>query len=248
MTLTDFFEQNRAVALAFSGGTDSAYLLYAALAAGCDVGVYYVKAEFQPQFELDDAERLARQLGVKLRVLRQTVLTDDRVRRNDEKRCYYCKNRIFSAIAQAAAQDGYTVLMDGTNASDDAADRPGMRALAELSVRSPLRECGLTKEEIRRLSREAGLFTWDKPAYACLATRIETGTEITQADLDATEQAEAALMRMGFSDFRVRKVGGAAKIQVRETQLPTLLQRRQEIVEKLKPLYGSVTLDLEVRA
>lgn len=247
MTLTEFFERHRAAALAFSGGVDSAYLLYAGLAAGCDLGVYYAAAEFQPQFERADARALAKRLGVTLHELNLSVLADETVRRNDENRCYYCKKRIFTAISQAAAADGYTLLLDGTNASDDAGDRPGMRALSELSVRSPLRECGLTKAEIRRLSREAGLPTWDKPAYACLATRIETGTPITQADLDRTEQAEEALMNMGLSDFRVRKVGGAARVQVTEAQLPMLMERRQDILTKLKPLYEHVTLDLEVR-
>lgn len=247
MTLKEFFEQHRSVALAFSGGVDSAYLLYAAVTAGCDVGAYYVHAEFQPAFERADAHALAARLGVDLREIKLSVLSDEAVVRNDENRCYYCKKRIFTAIAQAAKRDGYVLLLDGTNASDDADDRPGMRALAELSVRSPLRECGLTKAEIRRLSREADLPTWDKPAYACLATRIETGTAITRADLERTEQAENAMMSMGFTDFRVRTVGGAAKIQVTEAQLPRLIERRQEILSTLKPLYGGVTLDMEVR-
>lgn len=247
MTLAEFFEQHRSVALAFSGGVDSAYLLYAAVSAGCNVGVYYVHAEFQPRFEREDARGLARRLGVTLHEIELSVLSDEMIRRNDEARCYHCKKRIFTAIAQAASADGYALLMDGTNASDDAGDRPGMRALAELSVRSPLRECGLTKADVRRLSREAGLPTWDKPAYACLATRIETGTAITPADLAATEQAEEALVNMGFSDFRVRKRGDAAVIQVPEAQLPDLLSRRQDVLHALKPLYSRVTLDLEVR-
>ena len=122
-----------------------------------------------------------------------------------------------------------------------------MRALRELHVRSPLRECGLSKREIRELSRQAGLFTWDKPAYACLATRIPTGEEITEEKLQKTEQAEAFLFSLGLTDFRVRSFAGAARIQVPEAQLPQLLAHRTEVLQALKPLYAAVFLDLEVR-
>ena len=248
MTLKDFFAEQPKVALAFSGGVDSAYLLYAAILSGAEVRAYYVKSAFQPQFELDDALRLANELRADLRVLTADALADPRVAANPADRCYYCKSGIFSAILRAAHEDGFSVLMDGTNASDDASDRPGTRALKELSVRSPLRECGLTKAEIRRLSREAGLFTWDKPAYACLATRIPTGEAITPEKLQKTEAAEDALRAMGFSDFRVRMFHGGARIQVTEAQLPLLLEKRPAILNALKKTYETVLLDLEVRA
>ena len=197
MDLKDFFRENPKVALAFSGGVDSAYLLYAAGESGASVRAYYVKSAFQPRFELEDARRLAGELGADMRILEEDVLADAQVASNPRDRCYHCKKRLFTAIAKAAAEDGFSVLMDGTNASDDAGDRPGMRAL---------RECGLTKAEIRRLSKEAGLFTWDKPAYACLATRIPTGTEITEEKLCRTERAESYLASVGLRDFRVRMV------------------------------------------
>ena len=127
---------------------------------------------------------------------------------------------MFTALRQRALSDGYTVLLDGTNASDEAGDRPGMRALRELKVRSPLRLCGLTKDEIRRRSKDAGLFTWDKPAYACLATRIPTETAIDRETLHHVEAAEAALSQLGFRDFRVRVFHGAARIQLPQTQFP----------------------------
>ena len=227
---------------------DSAYLLYAGIKYGCDIHAYYVKSEFQPQFELEDAERLAKELGARMTIIELSVLQYPDVTANGPRRCYYCKHQIFSRIISAAQADGYTLLLDGTNASDDVNDRPGMQALKELSVRSPLRECGLTKAEIRQLSREAGLFTWDKPAYACLATRIPTGTVITAADLIATENAESALFALGFTDFRVRKAGDTAKLQVPEVQLSKVLENRTEILERLKPYYRSITLDLEVRS
>ena len=152
-----------------------------------------------------------------------------------------------SHILKAAQEDGFSVLLDGTNASDDASDRPGMRAIAELSVRSPLRECGLTKGAIRQLSREAGLFTHDKPAYACLATRIPVGEMITAEKLQRTEYAEDCLSSLGFRDFRVRSVGDMAKIQVREEELELAMTHRREILNELKKHYAGVLLDLEVR-
>ncbi|MEG1687295.1 MAG: hypothetical protein RR276_05375, partial [Angelakisella sp.] len=173
--LAAFFAHHSRVAVAFSGGVDSAYLLYAAKACGCKVKGYYAKSVFQPRFELDDATRLAKELGVELAVLPLEVLDNPDIQQNRADRCYYCKQAIFTRLLTAAAADGFSVLADGTNASDDANDRPGMRALAELKVVSPLRLCGITKAQLRECSRLAGLFTWNKPAYACLATRVATG-------------------------------------------------------------------------
>lgn len=247
MELSQFFQENPKVALAFSGGVDSAYLLYAARHLGADVRAYYVKSVFQPQFELEDARRLAGQLAVDLQILETDVLADTIIANNPCDRCYHCKKMIFAAISKAAAKDGYPVLLDGTNASDEEGDRPGMRALKELEVRSPLRECGLTKESIRRLSKEAGLFTWDKPAYACLATRIPTGELITREKLEAAEAAEDYLFSLGFTDFRVRRMGDTARLQFPVGQLQKVILKREEILTELKQYYQAVLLDLEGR-
>lgn len=247
MTLNEFFKENPKVALAFSGGVDSSYLLCAAIRAGAQIRAYYVKSLFQPQFEYEDALRVAKDLGADMKALDVDVLSSPVVRANPADRCYHCKRVIFGIIIEAAKADGYTVLLDGTNASDDASDRPGMRALKELSVRSPLRECGLTKADVRRLSKEQGLFTWDKPAYACLATRIPTGEEITAEKLRRTEKAEDYLFSLGFTDFRVRLMNECAKIQMPESQFSGLLEKRAEIVTELKKQYKAVLLDLEVR-
>ena len=204
MELRDFFQECPKVALGFSGGVDSAYLLYAALDHGAQVRPYFIKTAFQPQFELEDARRLCAQLGVELTVLELDVLQIPGVVENPPDRCYHCKRALFGRLRQQAQADGYTVLIDGTNASDDAGDRPGMRALGELSVRSPLRECGISKAQVRALSKEAGLFTWDKPAYACLATRVPTREAITPETLRKVEAAEEALFSLGYSDLRVR--------------------------------------------
>jgi len=247
MELSIFFEKNPKIALAFSGGVDSAYLLYAAKECGADTTAYYVKTAFQPEFEYEDACRLAKELSMPMKTIHLDVLADTEVTSNPANRCYHCKRRIFRAILEAAHADGYTVIMDGTNASDDVNDRPGMKALCEFSVRSPLRECGLTKKMIRDRSKEAGLFTWDKPAYACLATRIPTGTEITADLLSRTEKSENYLRTLGFTDFRIRLMGSAAKLQLKESQLPRLMEKRSEIFDTLRRYYSAVLLDLEVR-
>lgn len=247
MDLKQFFESVPEAAIAFSGGVDSAYLLYAAMQFGKRVKAYYVKTAFQPQFELEDAFRLAKELDADLQVLEVDILCETAVTANPADRCYHCKKVLFSRILQAAKADGFSVLLDGTNASDDASDRPGMRAISELSVGSPLRECGLTKGKIRQLSKEACLFTHDKPAYACLATRIPTGELITSEKLQRTERAEAYLSQWGFRDFRVRCQGDTAKIQIRETNLSLLIQHREVILKELKQYYTSIVLDLEVR-
>ncbi len=247
LTLKDFFTNNPKIALAFSGGVDSSYLLHAAIKQGAQVRAYYVKTPFQPAFELDDALRLAKLLKADLSVLSLDLLKDQNIVTNSNDRCYYCKHKMFTAILQAAEADGFPLTIDGTNASDDEADRPGMRALKELSIRSPLRECGLSKADVRRFSKEAGLFTWNKPAYACLATRICTGEEITSEKLLKTETAEDFLFSIGFSDFRLRQSGNSAKLQIKEEQFPMLLERRSKIVTELKKYFSEVSLDLEVR-
>ncbi len=245
--LREFFRAHPRLALAFSGGTDSAYLLYAAAACGCDVRAFYAASAFQPAFERADAERLADQLGAPLTVVPLDVLAVDEVRSNPENRCYYCKRAIFAALIGAARAAGYDAIMDGTNASDDAGDRPGMRALAELGVLSPLRLCGIDKAAVREYSRRAGLFTWDKPAYACLATRVPAGTPIAAELLQRVEGAEAALFALGFSDFRVRLFHDAARLQLPGAQLTRAAECRDAIRQALKPWFDTVLLDLLAR-
>lgn len=247
MDIQEFFKEHPKIALAFSGGVDSSFLLYAAGKYAEDVKAYYVKSPFQPQFEYEDAMKLASILGAKVTVINVDVLQDENVVSNPVNRCYFCKRQIFGHVIEAAKADGYTEIIDGTNASDDEGDRPGMKALKELRVFSPLKECGITKAEVRRLSKEADLFTWDKPAYACLATRIASGVRIEEDMLATTEKAEDILFEMGFSDFRIRYYEGSARIQVPESQIELLVSKRKEILQALKPLYKAVLMDLEVR-
>ncbi len=274
MTLKEFFQINPKVALAFSGGVDSAYLLYEAVKWGAEVRAYFVKSAFQPEFELNDARKLIDDIAEMfeidnekkenlMRVIPCNILESDVVTINPSDRCYHCKQRIFGNILKAASEDGFSVIIDGTNASDAEGDRPGMKALREMEVKSPLRLCGLKKSEIRELSKEAGLFTWNKPSYACLATRIPTGIKITAGDLERVEVAEGKLEEMGFRDFRVRLMysgSGAdaasdaeasplpiARIQLKEEQMEKAIGSRKEILSKLKDLFAGIVLDMEER-
>lgn len=247
MELREFFERHPKCALAFSGGTDSALLLCEARRLGADVKAYFVKGPFQPQFELEDARRLAKELGAEMEVIETDVLALPEVAENGPRRCYYCKRAIFSLIFERAAQDGYETVIDGTNASDKVDDRPGMQALAELGVLSPLRMCGVTKAQVRELSAEAGLFTARKPSYACLATRVPTGTAITREALEKVERGEEALREMGFSDLRLRLEGTGARLELPAAQLPAVVQNRERVLKALLPSFSRVTVDLAGR-
>lgn len=247
MTLKDFFTEHSSVALAFSGGTDSSYLLHAALSFGATVKPYFIKSAFQPDFEFRDALELAESLHVKVTVIEHDVLTHDLIASNPKDRCYHCKTALFSLLKAQALTDGFSILIDGTNASDSFEDRPGMKALEELSVLSPLRTCGITKDEVRRLSQDAGLFTWNKPAYACLATRVPTDTRLTHSLLKRVELSEDALFKMDFTDFRVRVQDNCARLELPSDQMQKALDLRTAIIEALEPYFTKVTLDLSGR-
>lgn len=248
MTLKEFFKANPKAALAFSGGTDSAYLLWAAVQAGADVQPYFVRSVFQPRFELKDAERLCAQLGLRLRVLDCDVLARPEIAANPPDRCYACKRALFTRLLAVAAAEGYPLVMDGTNASDPEDDRPGMRALRELGVRSPLREAGLSKCDVRRLSAQAGLFTADKPSYACLATRIPSGTVITPAMLETVERAESLLAGRGYRNFRVRLRPWGALLQFDESQHADAEKDMENIRGLLGGMFHELRLDPKPRA
>lgn len=247
MTLEEFFRQVPRAAVAFSGGTDSAFLLWAAKHYGCAVRAYYVRSAFQPGFEEADARRLAAEIEVPMTVVEADILSVPGAAANGADRCYHCKRALLSALCRRAEADGYPVVLDGTNASDDEGDRPGMKALTELGIRSPLRVCGMTKEAVRRASRAAGLFTWDKPAYACLATRVPAGTALTPELLRRAEEGEAALFRLGYRDFRLRLLGEGALLQVTAEQLPRAAAEREGVRAALSPWFSQVFLDLKAR-
>ena len=236
------------VAVAFSGGVDSALLL--AVAAR----MYHVKlmavtatSVSYAEHERDDAQRFAQRMGVKHRYLDFDQMSIPEFAANGPERCYYCKKAIFSAIQAYVAEEGFTNVVDGSNADDMKEYRPGEKALSELGIRSPLKEAGVSKAEIRKLSREMGLFTASKPSYSCLATRIQYGEPITPEKLARIEQAEEFLANLGFTHIRVRSYGTLARIEVEPSQVTLMAQvnTRNKIITRLTELgYSYITLDL----
>ncbi len=222
--------------LAFSGGSDSSYLLYACRESQVKVRPVFVKGAFQTERELNRAREFCSSLGIPLEIIHVDVLSDPAIAANTESRCYLCKSKVFRMLLDTA--DG--IVIDGTNASDDFTKRPGMRALDELGIRSPLRECGLSKKDVSNLSKIAGLPTWNLPSDSCLATRIPTGMTITPDLLERTEKAEAEIREMGFSGFRVRTVGSGARLETVPSQSGLLESKKDEIVEILLKYYDSV--------
>lgn len=247
MNLQDFFSLYSKIAIAFSGGTDSAYLLYMAKKYSAEVTAFYVSTAFQPDFEKNDAILFCEKYNIPLVIIEYDILEQETIVQNPINRCYYCKKALFQQIQKAAFQAGYQYLADGTNASDDADDRPGMQALKELNVLSPLRLCGINKEQLRKESEEYGLFTAKKPAYACLATRIPHGTSITKQQLSLIEYVEQQLTELGLSDFRARLLSDGVKLQVKEKQLPLIIKERKKILNLLTPYFHEVYLDMRCR-
>ena len=242
--LKSFFKDNPAVALCFSGGVSSSFLLYAGLRYGTKIKAYYVKSAFQPQFELNDALHFAEQYRANLSVLKADILSNSDVVKNSTSRCYYCKAALVELIKKQASEDGYAVVIDGTNASNSEGERPAMQALTELFVRSPLRECNITKSKVRLISKKEGLDTWNKPAYACLAVRVPTRTKITAEALRSIERTESELFSIGLTDFKVRIKGRTAKLQLPSSQMETAVEKRETIMERLKADFDSILLDL----
>jgi len=245
MKLSDFFSQNQTLAVAVSGGVDSSFLICAAKKAGVSVKGYYVKSLFQPEFETRDVLRLAREFSLNIEIIDADVLCDKTIYENPPDRCYYCKKLIFSKIIDKAKNDGFSLVCDGTNASDDISDRPGIKALEEFGVVSPLKICGIAKEKIREYSRELGLFTAEKYAYACLATRVVTGQKIDADILKKIEICETKLFSLGFTDLRVRVTGDCARLQINDNDFSLLTSRHETVSQILNETFSDAVLDLK---
>lgn len=247
MNLDEYFAQDKKFALGFSGGVDSAYILYKALECGADIRPYFLKTPFQTEAEMLCAEEFAKQLGCCITVIDLNILQVPDVKNNGRDRCYFCKKALFEELSKRAISEGYLTIIDGTNASDDISDRPGFMALTELGVQSPLRMCGITKDVIRKELHNAGFSLWNRPANACLATRIPENTKIESCDLYRIAEAEQVLHSMGFYDLRVRIFEDAARIQLKEEQLNMAIMRREDILNRFKPFFENVLIDLKVR-
>ena len=236
------------VAVAFSGGVDSTFLLYAAKEVLGEQNVLALTADSPliPREDLARARNLAARIGVELRVLLIDALANPDIVANSPLRCYHCKKAVFSALKSEAATHGFSFLLDGSNADDARDYRPGKKATQELGVLSPLSEANLTKAQIRMLSAQAELPTANLPAYACLATRIVTGTPLDPQILARIEHAERQLHQMGIVNVRVRSHGDAARIELPVGELENALAKRLEIVQAVRSAgFKFVSLDLE---
>ncbi len=234
------------VVVAYSGGVDSSLLLKVArdVLAARAVGVM-IASPLIPDHERQEAEETATQIGADLVVLEKDRFDDPGFLANRPDRCYVCKAAICEQLLAYARMHGYTVIADGSNADDLGDYRPGQRAARECGMQSPLQAVGLTKAEIRCLAREMGLPNWDKPASACLASRIPYGSAITREALAQIAKAEQILRTLGLTQLRVRHHDTIARIEVPPQDLETILNHRSYIVTSLKALgYAYVTLDL----
>jgi uncharacterized protein len=218
--LIAFIESRGSVAVAFSGGVDSSFLCRAAVEAlGERAAAITVVSPFLPKFEIESAKEIARRIGIAHFFVEEPEIPEE-VAANPKDRCYHCKKIEFGRILAAAQARDIPSVLDGSNLDDLADYRPGMKALEELGIVSPLREAGLTKTEIRELSRRFDLPTWNKPAFACLASRIPYGERIDREKLARVEKAEEVLRSFGFRQFRVRAHGDVARIEVAPEERP----------------------------
>ncbi len=234
--------------VAFSGGVDSSFLLKVAsgiLPKAKLLAVTATSATY-PAEELEFSRRIARFIGARHKVIKTDELNNLKFISNPSNRCYFCKRELFTRLKGLAKKHKLNFVLDANNASDKKDFRPGSQAKKELKVRSPLQEAGLSKEDIRKLSQKLGLITWDKPALACLASRVPYGTRITPDILSRINKAEAYLKQLGFKQVRVRHYERLCRIETPKDCIPKLIQRRDLIVEKFKVLgYNYITVDLE---
>ncbi len=234
------------VIIAYSGGVDSTFVAAVAhdILGDRALAITGVSPSV-PASEVEDAKALARSIGVAHELIETRELDDPDYVANSAERCFHCKDELYGRLTAMARERGFDHVADGRNLDDTGDFRPGRRAAAQYAVHSPLVEAGLTKEDIRALSRDRGLATWDKPAMACLASRIPYGTPVTVETLGRIGEAEAYLRSLGLRQLRLRHHGDVARIETDQAGLELLIARRVDVVERLKALgYLYVTLDL----
>ena len=245
--LFDLLESFPSLIVAFSGGADSAYLAWAATQVlGASALCVTADSPSYPDRHRQLALRLAGEFGLRHEIIRTGEMERAEYRANPTNRCYYCKTELYSTLAALAAQRGFAVIADGSNADDRGDYRPGRQAAREHGVRSPLDDAGLTKADIRELSRLAGLPTWDEPASACLSSRIPYHSEVTGEKLRVIERAEDALRRLGFRVCRVRHHDHLARVEIGQDELARALEpgMQRRIARDLTALgYAEVSVD-----
>ncbi len=244
--LERIIDEMERVIVAFSAGVDSTLVLKVAYDRLGDnaLGVTAVSPSL-PEAELKEAIELARLIGVRHRLLETHEMDDPNYQANPVNRCYFCKTELYDELVELAEREGYRYILNGANLDDVGDYRPGEQAAREHNVRSPLREAGLTKAHVRALARELGLPNWNKPAMACLSSRLPYGTPVTRQALRQVEQAEQYLRSLGFRQLRVRHHGDLARIEVERADLPRLIELGEQIGAELRRIgYTYVTADL----
>ena len=235
------------VLIAYSGGVDSTFLLKISTDILKDkvLAVTAVSPTY-PQEELIFSKKMAKQLGVKHRIIKTKEFKDKRFVSNSFNRCYFCKKELFVRLKDIAKRNKINFVVDASNTSDREDYRPGNKAKEELKIRSPLQEAGLSKEDIRNLSKKLNITTWNKPSLACLASRIPYGMKISAPLLKRINAAESYLKKMGFRQVRLRHYNGLCRIEVFREDIALVIDRRDTIIKKLKQLgYHYITVDLE---
>ncbi|MBF0177066.1 MAG: ATP-dependent sacrificial sulfur transferase LarE [Magnetococcales bacterium] len=234
--------------VAFSGGVDSAFLVAAVKESGIPYLAVTALSPTMPAHDLEDVKNMVQDMGIPHRFVESDTMDDADFVKNTKDRCFFCKSSLFKDLTTLAQREGFAVVLDGSTTDDLNDYRPGMRAKHQFEVISPLLDAGLSKEDVRRLSRERGLKTWNKPASPCLSSRISYGEPIVIESLRLVESAENKLRRMGFGTLRVRKQGETARIELTDAEIPRLLDAalRKRVADELRQTgFKYVVLDLE---